>query len=186
MATQPRTDLSKFSNDWYRPGPGWKRALWFLVNALFFRSPLWPFSGLKCQILRLFGARIGKRVVIKPSVNIKYPWKLRIGDNSWIGEGVWIDNLGEVSIGANVCLSQGAMLLCGNHDYTAEGFDLIVGDIHIEDGAWIGAQALVAPGVKVETHAVLSVKSVASKDLSAWGIYRGNPAEKIRERTIKR
>lgn len=185
MSSSRHTDLSRFNNDWYNPGPAWKRALWFMLNALFMQNPLFPFSGLKCALLRSFGARIGRGVVIKPSVNIKYPWKLDIGDYTWIGERVWIDNLGKVTIGANVCLSQGAMLLCGNHDYTKAHFDLIVGDITIHDGAWIGAHALVAPGVTVGSHAVLAVKSVASKDLDAWYIYRGNPAEKLRERKIE-
>ena len=56
-----------------------------------------PISGFKRFLLRLFGAKIGKGVVIKPCVNIKYPWKLRIGNYVWIGENVWIDNLDTVT-----------------------------------------------------------------------------------------
>ena len=112
-----QTDLSKYNNDWYQPGAGKiKIALWYMTNALFLINPLNPFSSLKVFFLRLFGARIGKGVVIKQSVNIKYPWRLSIGDYTWIGERVWIDNLANVSIGKNCCLSQGAMLLCGNHN----------------------------------------------------------------------
>ncbi|MDZ7624210.1 MAG: hypothetical protein U5J96_07185 [Ignavibacteriaceae bacterium] len=88
----------------------------------------WP-NSFKIFALRFFGAKVGKGVIIKPCVNIKYPWFLEIGDNVWIGEEVWIDNLGKVKIGNNVCLSQGALLLCGNHNYKKETFDLIVGDI---------------------------------------------------------
>lgn len=183
--TAAKTDLSRFNNKWYRPGPPALRAAWYLVNALFFLNPLFPFSAIKCAILRIFGAKIGRGVVIKPGVNIKYPWCLEIGAYSWIGENVWIDNLDQVTIGPNCCISQGAMLLCGNHDYTSVGFDLTVGCITLEDGVWIGAKALVGPGVTCKSHAVLSVMSVATHNLDAYGIYRGNPAQRVRERIIK-
>lgn len=182
--TDVRLDL--FRNPEYRPGPAWKRALWWVYNVAFFLSP-WPWpSAARRGILRLFGARIGKGVVIRSRVNIKFPWKLTVGDHAWIGEGVWIDNLGEVRIGAHACLSQGAMLLCGNHNYKRPTFDLIVGDIAVGDGAWIGAQALVAPGVTVGEEAVLSAGSVATGDLKAHWIHQGNPAQPVRERKMER
>lgn len=179
------TDLSKFNNDWYQPGGKVKRALWFLINAVIMQSKWIPFSGLRVTLLIWFGAEIGENVVIKPNVNIKYPWKLKIGENTWIGERVWIDNLGEVSIGKNACLSQGAMLLCGNHNYKKEAFDLVVGNITLEDGVWIGAQSIVCPGVKCKSHALLAVNSVATGILEPYSIYQGNPAVKIRDRIIE-
>ena len=110
------TDLSKFNNSWYQVGASYpKQLIWYFVNVLFFKSSFNPFSSLKVALLRAFGAKVGRGVVIKPSVNIKYPWKLSIGDYSWIGEEVWIDNLDQVKIGANCCISQGALLLCGSH-----------------------------------------------------------------------
>lgn len=181
-----KTDLSRYDNSWYNPGGGTlKRILWYFTNVLFFINPLNPSSGIKVRLLRMFGAQIGKGVVIKPSVNIKYPWNLFIGNYSWIGENVWIDNLVQVTIGANVCISQGAMLLCGNHNYKKSTFDLMVKPIIIEDGVWIGAQTTVCPGVKAHSHSVLCVGSVASKDLDAFSIYRGNPAEFIKTREVK-
>ena len=123
--------------------------------------------------------------MIKPKVNIKYPWLLNIGDYVWIGEEVWIDSLAEVFIGNNACLSQGVMLLTGNHDYTSRTFDLRVGKIVLEEGVWIGAKSVVCPNVTCHSHAVLAVNSVAVKDLEAYGIYQGNPAQWIRERKIK-
>lgn len=179
------TDLSRFSNDWYRPGPAIKRALWYLCNVLFMTNRLFPFSGAKVLLLKTFGAKIGSGVVIKPAVNIKYPWKLEVGDHSWIGEGVWIDNLAMVRIGAHCCLSQGAMLLCGNHHFGKATFDLMVGDITLENGVWIGARALVGPGVTAKSHAVLAVQSVASADLEAYTINRGNPAVQVKSRSIE-
>lgn len=97
---------------------------------------------------------------------------------------MWIDNLANVSIGAHVCISQGALLLTGNHNYKKSTFDLVIGDISIHSGAWVGAKSVVCPGVEVLEHAVLSVGSVATKSLEAFGIYQGNPAIKIRVRTI--
>jgi putative colanic acid biosynthesis acetyltransferase WcaF len=180
-----QTDLSKYNNDWYNPGAGKiKISLWYITNALFLINPLNPFSKLKVFLLRLFGANIGIGVVIKQSVNIKYPWLLSIGDYTWVGERVWIDNLALVTIGKNCCLSQGAMLLCGNHNYKKETFDLITGAITIEDGAWVGALSIVCPGVILKTHSILSVSSVATETLEAYTMYKGNPAQKIRERVI--
>ena len=180
-----KTDLSTFNNEWYKPGSGFKRALWYLANNLVLLNKHNPFSGLKKLVLRVFGAKIGKGVVIKQRVNVKYPWMLEIGDHSWIGEGVWIDNLAEVKIGAHCCLSQGALLLCGNHNYKKPSFDLIVGKITLEDGVWIGAKCVVTGGVHCHSHALLAAGSVTSKNMEAYQIYQGNPAVKIRERIIK-
>ena len=180
-----QTDLSTFNNDWYQPGSKGKVILWMIVSALFFRHSLSLGNGLKCTLLRAFGARVGQGVVIKPKVNIKYPWLLEIGDYSWIGEEVWIDNLANVKIGDHCCLSQGAMLLCGNHNYKKVAFDLMVGEIVLENGAWIGAQSTVCPGVTCGSHAVLSVGSVATANLDSYSIYSGVPASKVKERVIE-
>lgn len=177
-------DLSKFDNAWYNPGPPLKRILWYACGLCFVQTR-WPFpSKLKRMLLAAFGAKLGRGVVIKPNVNIKYPWLLEIGNDVWIGEGVWIDNLAKVTIGSNVCVSQGAYLLTGNHDYKAEAFDLIVGPIVVEDGAWVGAKAIVCPGATLKTHAVLTAGSVLSKTAEAWTIYAGNPAAPVRKRQI--
>jgi putative colanic acid biosynthesis acetyltransferase WcaF len=178
-----KTDLSKFDNSWYKPDVSKvKQVLWYFCNALVFKSSMFPVSRIKTQLLRLFGATVGKGVNIKPCVNIKYPWKLKINDYAWIGENVWIDNLGEVHIGSNACISQGAMLLCGNHNYKKETFDLIVGNIYIGEGAWIGANCTVCPGITCGSHSILTVGSIATHNLDDYSIYSGNPAVKVRER----
>jgi len=178
-----QTDLSTFSNPQFSRGaPRWKELAWYIVSALFFRHALSLSSGVKVWWLRRFGAKVGKGVLIKPSVQIKFPWKLSIGNHAWIGEHVWIDNLEQVTIGPNVCISQGALLLTGNHDYKKPSFDLITKPIVLEEGVWIGAKAVVCPGVIARSHAVLAVGSVATKELKAYSIYQGNPAERIRER----
>jgi putative colanic acid biosynthesis acetyltransferase WcaF len=180
-----KTDLARYNNSSYNPGgSALKRLSWYYVNLVFFKSAIFPSSSLKCMLLRFFGARIGKGVNIKPSVNIKYPWRLTIGDHSWIGEHAWIDNLDDVIIGEHCCISQGAMLLCGNHNYRKPAFDLITGRIVLENGVWIGAYSIVCPGIECQSHAVLAVNSVATRNLEPYGIYQGNPAVKVKDRVI--
>ncbi len=179
-----KVDLSRYDNSWYKPGGALKRVLWYLTNVLFFNNYLpWPVV-IKTNILRIFGASIGQKVIIKPKVNIKYPWFLSVGDHSWIGEEVWIDNLTDVRIGSDCCISQGAMLLTGNHNFNSSGFDLMVKPIRLHDGVWIGAKSVVCPGVSCHEYAVLTVGSVATKDMEAYGIYQGLPAEKVKFRSI--
>ncbi len=186
MSTRSKTDLSIYNNDFYSPGKNLViRGLWYLTNVLFFLNPLNPFSTIKVILLRSFGALVGKGVIIKPSVNIKYPWRLKIGNYVWIGEGVWIDNLDDVEIGNNCCLSQAALLLTGNHNYKKRTFDLITGKIILEDGVWIGAKSIVGPGVICQSHSVLSAGSLISNTMNAYGIYAGNPAKLIRKRNIE-
>ncbi len=182
-----RVELNTYNNTWFKPGKTTLiRLIWYIINSLFINSYCLPVSSIKRSLLRLFGAKIGKGVVIKPKVNIKYPWKLSIGDYSWIGEKVWIDNLDHVTIGKNCCLSQEAMLLSGNHDYSNPSFDLIVKPIILNDGSWVGAKSVVCPGVTLYEHAILAVGSIATKNLEANSIYQGNPAIKIKDRIIEK
>jgi len=151
---------------------------------VFFMSGVPYPNRLKTFLLRLFGAQVGRGVHIKPRVNIKYPWFLIIGDFTWIGESVWIDNLATVQIGSNVCLSQGAYLCTGNHDYTKTAFDLILEPITIEDGVWIGARAVIGPNVTLGNHSVVTAGSVITKNTEPYMIYQGYPAVAVKKRTI--
>ncbi|MDW3056450.1 WcaF family extracellular polysaccharide biosynthesis acetyltransferase [Vibrio sp. 1978] len=157
-------------------------SIWTLVRAFFFLTSF-PFPNkIKVSILKLFGAKIGEGVVIKPNVNIKFPWRLVVGDHTWIGENVWIDNLENVCISDHCCLSQGSFLLTGNHNYKSRTFDLLTSQINICQGAWIGAKSVVCPGVVIGEHAVLTVGSIAKCDLQPNGIYSGSPAVFVRSR----
>lgn len=180
----PAVELSKFDNSWYRPGGRARLLLWYFCNALLLNSFVPYPSSLKSALLRLFGARVGRGVIIKPHVNIKYPWFLEIGDAVWLGEGTWIDNLAKVKIGNNVCISQGAYILTGNHDYKRVGFDLVLGPVVLEGGVWVGARAVICPGVTLHTHSVVTVGSVMTKDAKAFTIYSGNPARQVRRRVL--
>ena len=177
-------NLAGYRNNGYQPGSKLKILVWVLISFLIFENSL-PFPcRIKVNLLRLFGAKVGSSVVIKPNCKIKYPWFLTIGNYVWIGEHCWIDNLAPVNIEDNCCISQGAYLLTGNHDFSKPTFDLIIKPIHLKQGCWIGAKAIVCPGVTLHEHSVLSVGSIATKDLDAAGIYQGNPAVFKRQRII--
>ena len=185
LMTRYQTDLSRFSSAQFDRGASrFKEALWVLVRCLFFAPALpWP-SAFRVFWLRLFGAKIGKGVVIKPNVKITFPWKLTLGNHIWLGEECWLLNLAPIVIESHVCISQRAFLCTGNHNYKSPTFDLIVKPIHVEQGAWIGAGAFVGSGVTVGSHAVLTAGSIATKDLEPFGIYQGNPAVLIKQRVI--
>lgn len=178
-------DYNRYATTIVIGAPLIKRVLWYLTSCFVFESNLFPNSSIKVYLLRMFGAKIGNGARIKPNVKIKFPWKLELGDNIWIGEYVWIDNHDYVRMGNNVCISQGAMLLCGNHDYSKVTFNFFSRQIIIDSGAWIGAKAIVCPGVVVNSHAVLTVGSVATSHLEAYSIYQGNPAVRIKDRIIE-
>jgi putative colanic acid biosynthesis acetyltransferase WcaF len=159
--------------------------IWELLNISIFMNRLFIWNSPKRTVLRLFGAEIGKGVVIKQGVNIKYPWKLKIGDHSWIGEGVWIDNIEWVEIGSSVCISQGAYLCTGNHDWSKPDFPLIAKPIHAGDGVWVGAKSIIGPGIRLGERSVVTAGSVVTRDTEPDKIYQGNPAVCVKERRIE-
>jgi putative colanic acid biosynthesis acetyltransferase WcaF len=169
----------------YTPGASLiKRLLWYFVGAVLVRSYLMPVSSIKVWLLRLFGAKIGQGVRIKPGVRVKFPWRLTVGDYVWIGEDAWLDNLAPIAIGDHVCISQGVYLCTGNHDWSKPEFTLKTQAIAIESGSWLAANSSVAPGVTVGQGAILSLGSVALKSLEPMMIYQGNPAIAIKKRTL--
>ena len=177
-------DLSKYSSSGFSRGVAFVvECLWQVASGVFVASWL-PGSALRCTVLRLFGASIGSGVVIKPRVRIKFPWRLSIGDHTWLGESAWIDNLVSVTIGRNVCISQAAYLCTGSHRWDSATFDLDCSPILIEDGAWVAAYSVVGPGVTIGSCAVLALGSVALKSLDRDTIYKGNPAAPVAKRVI--
>lgn len=150
--------------------------LWYLVKCAVFLSPLpWP-SRWKGMLLRAFGAKVGDGVVIKPRVNIHFPWKLELGDHCWLGEEVFILNFEKIAIGPHTCVSQRAFLCAGNHDYRDPSFSYRNAPITLGRGVWIGAQVFVGPGVEIGEDCVVAASSVVTRSLPPNRIFRGNPA----------
>lgn len=160
-------------------------ALWQLIKWAFFKTGLpWP-SAMKVWLLRLFGAKVGRGVCIKPQVNIHLPWKLEVGDYAWLGEEAFILNFEPIKVGAHACISQRAFLCGGNHDYRDPAMSYRNGPITIGDGVWVGAQVFVAPGVTIAQEAVITAGSVVLKDMPKAMVCSGNPCVPIRERWPK-
>ncbi len=178
--------LDTYDNSWYSPGGSFlKRTAWFFLGAPLLRSAWIPSSSFRVHLLRAFGARIGNGVVIKPSVLVKYPWHLVIGDHCWIGEHCWIDNLTTVRIGSNVCLSQGAYLCTGNHNWSDPSFGLMIAPIQLNDGSWAGAKCILTPGCVLGEGAVAAAGAVVTGSVPDYQIYAGNPAAFVKMRTIR-
>ena len=177
--------LHTYNNRWFNPGRSitW-RAAWLFVGLPLFRCSLLPSSALRVALLRLFGAHVGTGVVIHSEVVVKYPWNLHIGNDCWIGERVWLDSLTSIRLGNDVCVSQGAYLCTGNHDWTDPAFGLIVRPIEMKDGSWAGAHSVLLPGVALEEGAVAGAGSVVSGSVPAYEIHTGNPAQYTRTRHI--
>ena len=169
--------LDRFENpDFERGKPRIVEAAWLIVSALFVASSV-PGSRMRVTLLRVFGARVSEGVVIKPRVRVKFPWRLSVGANAWIGEGVWIDNLADVTIGPHACLSQEAYLCTGSHDWSRERFDLVIRPIVVETQAWVCAKAIIGPGVTIGRGAVLGLGAVATSDLAPETIFGAPPPE---------
>jgi putative colanic acid biosynthesis acetyltransferase WcaF len=161
-----------------------KEVCWYLTKMAFFLTAI-PFpSSLKSRLLRLFGAKVGNGVVIKPRVNIHMPWKLVVGNNVWIGEEAFLLNFDRLTIGNNVCISQRAFICGGNHDYRTPSMPYRNGPIVLENGCWIGASCFVGPGVTVSVDAVLTAGSIITTSVAANGVYRTNehPPVRIKDR----
>lgn len=181
--TRFRTDLSTYTvGSFDRGASRLKESLWLIVSLLLFRLCPLSLSAVKCGVLRMFGAKIGRGVVIKPQVKITFPWKLEVGNCVWLGEECWLLNLEKITIKSHVCISQRAFLCTGNHNYKLRTFDLITKPITLGEGVWIGTCAWVGPGVSVGDHAVLTAGSFANSNLESGGVYRGNPAVFVRNR----
>jgi putative colanic acid biosynthesis acetyltransferase WcaF len=158
--------------------------LWWIVQAIFFKNSPQVFYGWRRFLLRLFGAKIGKKVIIRPTVRTTYPWKLTIGDYSWIGDDVVLYTLGSIDIGKNVVVSQKSYICTGAHDYSQEDFPIYQKPIHISDQAWIATDVFVAPGVTIGKGTVVGARSSVFKSLPENGVYMGSPAKFVRKRKL--
>jgi len=156
--------------------------IWWFVQATFFRlSPQIMYS-FRRFLLRVFGAQIGKGVIIRPSVKITYPWKVKIGDYSWVGDDVVLYSLGEIEIEENVVISQRSYLCTGSHDYTESDFPIYAKKIKIEKECWLATDVFVAPGITIGQKTVVGSRSSVFKDLPPMKVCVGSPAKQIKDR----
>jgi putative colanic acid biosynthesis acetyltransferase WcaF len=156
--------------------------LWWLTQAIFFRNSPQFLYGFRRFLLRLFGANIGKKVVIRPTVKITYPWKVSIGDYSWIGDDVVLYSLGNIEIGKNVVISQKSYICAASHDYLQLDFPIFAGVVRIQDECWLATDVFVAPGVTIHKGTVIGARSSVYKDLPSNKVCIGNPVKIVRNR----
>lgn len=176
-------DLSKFKQPSdFRGRSAVIVILWWMVQYTLFSWSPQPFFGWRAFLLKLFGAKIGKNVRIRPTVKITYPWKIKIGDNCWIGDNCDLYSLGEIEIGNNVALAHKVYLCTGNHNYTKETFDIYAEPIKIEDEVWITNDVFVGCGVTIKRGCVIGARSTVLQDMPEGMVCYGYPAKPIKKR----
>lgn len=167
-------DLRKYDQSWFDRGkPSWFILFWWFVQAIVFPVTLHNFHFLRCGLLRLFGAKIGKGVTIRPTARFTYPWKIEIDDYSWIGDDVVFYSIDRIYVGSHCVISQESYLCTGSHDLQDANFKLIAAPIAIGNGVWIASDCFIAPGVNIGANSVIGARSSVFRDISeatvAWG-----------------
>ena len=166
----------------FRGKKRWYIQIWWIVQKIFFElSPQFMY-GWRRFLLRLFGAKIGKGVIIRPTAKIQFPWKISIGDYSWIGDEVVLYSLGDIVIGKNVVISQKSYLCTGSHNYKSKNFDIYSKRIIIEDKVWIATDVFIAPGITIGEFSIIGARSSVFNDIPSGYICYGNPAKIIKKR----
>jgi len=169
----------------FRGRSGWYVQFWWLVQAtLFAMSPQFMY-GWRNFLLRLFGARVGQGVIIRPSVRVTYPWKVSIGNQVWIGDHAELYSLGEIEIGDDVVISQKSYLCAATHDFTKISFDMMAQKITIEDQVWLATDVFVSPGVSIGRGALIGARSSVFADMPEGMICLGSPAKPVKPRGMK-
>jgi len=177
-------DLSRFVGTAHGRA-AWRAQLWWLFEALFVLATPQYMFGWRRLALILFGAKIGKHVLIRPGVRVTYPWNLTIGDYVWIGDDTTLYSVAEISVGSHSVISQGAYLCAGTHNYADVSFPFIRAPISIAGECWIGARAFIGPGVEIGHAAVIGAGSIVMKNVGAATIVAGNPAKFVDRRTAE-
>ena len=158
--------------------------LWWIVDFWFFKPSPQIMYGWRRWLLRLFGAKIGRNVIIRPTVVVTYPWKVSVGENSMIGDNVNIYSLGEIDIGSNVVISQKSYLASASHEYDKIDFPIWSKKITIKDGCWLATDVYIGPGVTIGKNTVVGARSSVFKDLPSNKVCLGSPAKEIKDRVF--
>lgn len=177
-------DLSRFAGT-ARGRAAWRAQLWWLFQALcVLPTPQFMFAWRRLALI-WFGAKIGKRVLIRPGVRVTYPWHLTVGDDVWIGDNVTLYSVADILIGPHSVISQEAYLCAGTHDHREVSFPFVSAPIRIADECWIAARAFIGPGVEVGHAAVIGAGSIVTTNVDAETIVAGNPAKVVGKRTSR-
>ncbi|HEY9887578.1 MAG TPA: WcaF family extracellular polysaccharide biosynthesis acetyltransferase [Candidatus Obscuribacterales bacterium] len=179
-------DLRQYDQSWYFPGrPKWLVLLWWLVQAIAFPLTLHAHHAPRRSLLRLFGARIGQGVIIRPSARFHYPWNVEIGDHSWVGSGVEFYSLGKIRVGNHCVISQNSYLCTGSHDPSDPAFGLQVAPITLENGVWVAANCFLGPGIVIGANTVVGATSSVFTDLPPRYICLGSPCKPHKPRALE-
>lgn len=182
----PLIDLRQYDSSKYDRGrPSWFVLLWWLVQAIAFPLSPHTFSRFRKWLLQLFGAKIGTGVVIRPTARFTYPWKIEIGDYSWIGDDVVLYSLDRIHIGCHCIISQKCYLCTGSHDIQDPGFGLVTSPIAIGNGVWLATDCFVAPGVQIGANAVIGARSSVFSNIPAQQVCWGTPARPRYQREVE-
>lgn len=174
-------DLARFGGT-ARGGAAWRAQLWWLFQAVFvLHTPQYMFAWRRFALV-LFGAKIGKRVLIRPGVRVTYPWNLTMGDYVWIGDNVTLYSVAEISIGSHSCVSQESYICAGTHDYRDVTFAFVSTPIKIGEECWVASRSFIGPGVEIGDAAVVGAGSVVMTSVDAETIVAGNPAKFVGKR----
>lgn len=169
-------DLSRFGGT-ARGRAAWRAQLWWLFQTVFvLPTPQYMFAWRRLALV-MFGAKIGKRVLIRPGVRVTYPWNLTMGDYVWVGDNVTLYSVAEISIGSHSVISQEAYLCAGTHDYRDVTFPFVSAPIRIAGECWVAARVFIGPGVDVGHAAVIGAGSIVTANVEAETIVVGNPAK---------
>lgn len=186
LDAKPLVNLQKYDQSWFDRGrPGWVVLLWWLVQAIAFPLTPQPLNNVRCGILRLFGAKVGEGVLIRPTARFTYPWNVQIGDYSWIGDDVVFYSLDRIQVGEQCVISQKTYLCTGSHDLHDPTFGLVTGAIAIGNGAWIATDCFIAPGVQIGANAVVGARSTVFTSLPEQQVCWGTPCRPQYTRVVR-
>jgi putative colanic acid biosynthesis acetyltransferase WcaF len=186
LDAKPLVNLQNYDQSWFDRGrPGWYVLVWWLVQAIVFPLTPHPFNQIRCRVLRWFGATIGKGVLIRPTARFTYPWKVDIGDFSWVGDDVVFYSLARIRIGSHCVISQKTYLCTGNHDIRDPAFGLKTASIEVGNGVWIATDCFVAPGVQIGANAVIGARSSVFSSMPEQQVCWGTPCRPHYLRTVQ-
>lgn len=180
-------DLRKYNPSQHNLGRSkWIVILWWFLQGILFPLSLHNFNGFRVWLLRLFGAKIGRGVVIRPSARFIYPWKVAIDDFSWIGDDVVFYSVDKIKIGCHCVISQKSYLCTGSHDIKDSAFGLIAAPISIGNGVWVASDCFIAPGIAIGANTVIGARSSVFHHISEGKVAWGTPCEVRRTREINK